>query len=93
MKGALKFYTATLAKLYADQGYYSKAAEIYRHLLAIHPDRGDLRESLSAVERQMAGRKKPDRKELNLLLHEWTDLISDYKHRKQKNEQNPEGKK
>lgn len=68
-------YTATMAKLYADQGYLRKAAEIYRYLAAQDPGRSDVQAALAAVERQLAERRVPGRKELVLLLREWMELM------------------
>ena len=69
------FYTATMAKLYADQGYLRKAAEIYRYLAVRDPGRSDVQAALTAVERQLAECPAPTRKEVELLLREWMDLI------------------
>ena len=66
--------TATMAKLYADQGYLRKAAVIYRQLLDGQPHRQDLAEALAHVEEQIANRKCPPRKELEMLIREWIDL-------------------
>jgi tetratricopeptide (TPR) repeat protein len=79
------FDTATMAKVYAQQGYLRKAAAIYRRLIATNPDRYDLRQALEALEKDMAGRQGPTRKEVALLLREWRDLISQYKSMKQGN--------
>jgi hypothetical protein len=71
-----------MAKLYADQGYLKKAAEIYRHLLHQHPEREDIRQALDAVERQIMAQPSPTRKDVELMLREWADLL---KKKKQKN--------
>lgn len=76
MTQAPAFYTATMAKLFAEQGYLRKAAEIYRHLAARHPERDDVREALMAVERQLTERQAPTRKDVELLLREWKDMIT-----------------
>jgi Tfp pilus assembly protein FimV len=44
------FYTKTMAKVYADQGYLTKAAEIYRFLLKQEPDRQDLPDRQSLID-------------------------------------------
>jgi tetratricopeptide (TPR) repeat protein len=79
------FDTATMAKVYAQQGYLRKAAAIYRRLITADPDRHDLRQALEALEKDMAGRQGPTRRELELLFREWRDLISQYKTKKQQN--------
>ncbi len=70
-----RFFTPTMAKLYADQGYLRKAAEIYRHLLQQEPDREDLRGDLARVEEQIRRRTHPPLKELSLMMRDWADLI------------------
>ncbi len=50
----VEFHTATMAKVYAQQGHYQKAAEIYRHILSNEPDRQDIAKSLSMVEQKLA---------------------------------------
>jgi len=73
--------TATMAKLYADQGYLTKAAEIYRELAEQNPHRRDLRDALAAVEARIERRDKPNWKELGLLIREWADLQKAYDNR------------
>ena len=50
----VEFHTATMAKVYVQQGHYQKAAEIYRHILSKEPDRQDIARSLSMVEQRLA---------------------------------------
>ena len=69
------FYTATMAKIYADQGNLLKAAEIYRHLLKQEPGRQDLIEALSAIEKKITARD-PDN--LVALFSKWIDLLFTY---------------
>ncbi len=74
--------TATMARLFADQGYLRKAAQIYRHLLKQTPDSDDLRQALADVEHRIEQQEKPSLRELGLLLREWKDLIGEYKKRR-----------
>lgn len=81
------FYTKTMAKVYANQGYLTKAVEIYRFLLKQAPDRQDLpdrqslhdRQSLidelSEIEKKLS-EKAPD--DPVLLLSKWIDLELKY---------------
>jgi tetratricopeptide (TPR) repeat protein len=73
------FYTVTMARVYENQGLWDKAAEIYRYLLKLEPERKDLAEALSKVERKMeeAIHKKPD--ELIPLFREWINLLLQYR--------------
>ncbi|MBO5700171.1 MAG: tetratricopeptide repeat protein, partial [Bacteroidales bacterium] len=36
---SLDFVTETLAKIYADQGYYDKAIEVYAKLILLYPEK------------------------------------------------------
>jgi len=69
------FYTRTMAKVYADQGNLSKAAEIYRYLLDCEPERRDLKDALSEIERKL-NEKSPD--DLIKLFSRWMDLLIKY---------------
>ena len=75
-------YTATMAKLYADQGYWRKAAETYRHLVQEHPHRQDYKDALAAAEVEIDGQSRPNWRELRLLVREWIALQKEYSHRK-----------
>jgi len=85
---APQHYTATMAGLYAAQGYLEKAAEVYRYLLDSAPGSQDLSAALSEVEARMKREKQtPDRREgegekraetdmeLKMLLEEWIGLL------------------
>jgi len=69
------FYTRTMAKVYIDQGNLLKAAEIYRYLLESEPERRDLKDALSEVERKL-NEKSPD--DLIKLFNRWMDLLLKY---------------
>jgi hypothetical protein len=66
------FETETMARIYADQGHYGKAAVIYRRILMQTPEREDLRKRLEAVE---ALRKEADARGLADQLSEWVQLL------------------
>jgi len=70
--------TATLAKVFAEQGHWEKAAEIYRNLLQHDPEREDLARALAEAEAGMhaAGRKLSQ--DLVPLFREWIDLLLNY---------------
>lgn len=68
-------YTATMAKLFSDQGYLRKAAQIYRHLVARNPEDIELQAALSEIEHQITQRPAPTRKDTELLLREWMGLV------------------
>lgn len=64
-----------MAKVYADQGNLLKAAEIYRYLLECEPQRPDLMDALSEIERKL-NQKSPD--DLVKLFNIWIDLLLKY---------------
>jgi len=67
-----EFETETMARIYADQGHYDKAAVIYRRLLMQTPERGDLRHRLETIERLQ---KKAESHDLAEQLSEWVQLL------------------
>ena len=69
------FYTRTMAKVYIDQGNLLKAAEIYRYLLESEPERRDLKDELSEIEKKL-NEKSPD--DLTRLFSRWVDLLLKY---------------
>jgi len=73
------FYTATMAKVYADQGYFGKSAEIYRHLLKLEPDRPDLKAALLEVEQKLQEKIKTQTRDLTPLFEKWLDLMLRYR--------------
>jgi hypothetical protein len=75
MKSSSRYFTATLARLYADQGYLRKAAQVYRYLVTQTPDRMDLRRELAAVEEEIRLQTHPSMKELSLLMRDWEALM------------------
>jgi hypothetical protein len=67
-----EFETETMARIYADQGHYEKAAVIYRRLLMREPAREDLRDRLKAVENRL---KDSRDQHLSTRLSELVDLL------------------
>ncbi len=84
MTDSSEFYTVTMARLYADQGYLRKAAEIYRYLADRHPEDPDLSRALAEIECEMDRQQVPTRKETVLLLREWIDLLKQKKRKERK---------
>jgi tetratricopeptide (TPR) repeat protein len=73
------FYTATMARVYADQGHWEKAAEIYRYLLKQEPERDDYLEALAAIEKQTISSGKKPADTLAPLFHRFFDLMLKFK--------------
>ncbi|HIJ55986.1 MAG TPA: hypothetical protein HPQ03_07665 [Deltaproteobacteria bacterium] len=59
----VEFHTATMARVYAQQGHFQKAAEIYRHILSNEPDRQDIATELSMVEQKSADMEQEQEKD------------------------------
>lgn len=78
MDNDAEFYTVTMARVYADQGHWDKAVEIYRHLLAASPEREDLAEALAEAEKKMNAASDNDPDNLVLLMRRWIDLLFRY---------------
>lgn len=70
MKG--KFYTKTLASLYAEQGYFDEAEKGYRYLLELEPERPDYLNELAKISKLKKGNAHP---ELISLFTEWVNLL------------------
>ena len=79
MAADLDIQTATMAKVFADQGHYEKAADIYRNLLKREPERQDLADALSEVEERISEAGKSSDENLVFLLGEWVELVFRYK--------------
>ncbi|MGD2096970.1 MAG: hypothetical protein PVG35_05270 [Desulfobacterales bacterium] len=80
MKEETDFYTATMAKVYSGQGLWDKAAEIYRHLLALEPERDDYLAALAEVEKKAKQKRQKSFDDLDALFHQWFDLMLKYKY-------------
>ena len=79
MEKETDFYTGTMAKVYAGQGHWDKAAEIYRHLLRIEPERTDYLEALAEAERMLKTAGNRSVKDLTPLFRQWIDLMLRFK--------------
>ena len=71
-------YTETMAKVYADQGLWTKAAEIYRYLVTKAPARKDFADALAEAEKKIETMppKKPET--LEPLFREWLELMFEH---------------
>ena len=66
------FYTKTMAKVYNDQGKFEEAARIYQYLLKREPNRQDLIDALSELEKK---RFENRLERLFSLFSQWVDLL------------------
>ena len=69
-----RIHTATMARIYTQQGHYRKAAEIYRHLLELDPSRQDIAGALAEVQALQKAQTAAGKKDLAPLLREWIRL-------------------
>jgi hypothetical protein len=80
MSKEIGIYTETMAKVYAAQGHWGKAAEIYRHLLTEAPARKDFADALAEAEKKISNDSHKDPEQLVPLFREWIELL--FKHDK-----------
>ncbi len=73
------FKTATMARVYFNQGHYEKAKDIYKHLLQCDPDRQDLARALAEVERKLHEKTQGNNEKLADMFSTWIDFIFNYK--------------
>ena len=78
MNNQTEFYTKTMANVYAKQGYFAKAVEIYRHLLKHDPESRELNNLLFEVEKKLNEKQKKDREILEKLFGKWIYLQLSY---------------
>ena len=79
MNNQTEFYTKTMANVYARQGYFAKASEIYRYLLKYNPDESmEINDLLFEVEKKLDEKKKKDRETLKKLFNKWIYLQIGY---------------
>jgi hypothetical protein len=67
-------FTLTMAQVYAGQGHWKKAVEIYRHLVMEQPEREDLRQALKDAEEALVAQGRSQLDELAPLLQTWLKL-------------------
>ena len=75
MSQDVDIYTETMAKVYADQGHWAKAVEIYRHLVQLAPDRQDLCDALEHARQKMKEHPDATPEELVPLFRKWIKLL------------------
>ena len=75
MRANVDIYTETMAKVYANQGHWAKAVEIYQHLLQAEPHREDLSGALAHARKKMEEQPDSRRDKLVPLFREWIDLL------------------
>ena len=75
MSKEIGIYTETMAKVYAAQGHWEKAAEIYRHLLSGAPARNDFADALAEAEKKIPKDSHKNPEQLVHLFREWIELL------------------
>ena len=86
--------TITLAKVYEDQGLLDEAAEVYRELVALEPEREDIRDALRDIERRLKGEvAEPEELETEAILSQLERWQGSIHSRKESLDQRPERKR
>lgn len=75
MNREIDIYTETMAKVYANQGHWAKAVEIYRHLVQVEPDRHDLLDALEHARQKMKEHPDTTPDKLVPLFRKWIGLL------------------
>ena len=75
MSADVDIYTETMAKVYADQGHWAKAVEIYQHLVQIEPQREDLSDALADARQKLETQPDSRPEKLVSLFREWIELL------------------
>jgi len=75
MNRDIDIYTETMAKVYADQGHWTRAAEIYEHLVKSEPQRQDLIDSLAHARQKLEEKADSGPENLVPLFQEWIELL------------------
>ena len=78
MKSDPDIYTETMAGVYAQQGHWDRAAEIYRRLVQREPHRRDLVQALANAEKNAAGSGAGQTSRLVPLFQQWIALLLEY---------------
>ncbi len=73
----VSFYTRTLADLYVRQGHYSKAVNVFRHLLKKKPGDRDLMAALDAVKAKCIQSDASKSRQPVDLFCRWFDMLND----------------
>jgi hypothetical protein len=75
MNRQVDIYTETMAKVYAEQGHWAKAVEIYQHLVQTELQRQDLIDALEHARQKMEEQPDTRSEELVPLFREWIELL------------------
>lgn len=78
-KGKLPIKTATMAKIFSQQGHFDEAIEIYRHLLKQNPERLDLAEALARTEEKRRLQSVPASGDIVSILSAYIRLLLAYR--------------
>jgi len=70
-----EFYTATMAKVYAGQGHWDKAVEIYQYLLRQDSSRKDYVAALKDARYKLNSESVAQITELSELIGKWVEIL------------------
>ena len=75
----LPIKTATMAKIFAQQGHYDEAIEIYRHLLSKDPDREDLSDALTSIVEKRDKELAAEPRDILTILSNYIGLLLNFR--------------
>lgn len=78
MNPDIDIYTETMARVYVQQGHWSRAVEIYRQLVQQAPQRQDLVLALAEAEKKLEGLGNKKSARLVPLFQQWIALMLKY---------------
>jgi hypothetical protein len=67
--------TPTLARLFASQGHWGKAANIYRRMLEREPGRQEIAQALAEAEERIKASGGAPPGDMEALFRQWIDLL------------------
>lgn len=83
MNNDVEIRTATMARIYAKQGYFHKASEIYRFLLTQEPENPEFIAAQAEIQQRTKFASLKGMQDMVGLVQEWVDLLWSY-HKLQK---------
>ncbi|MEW6076617.1 MAG: hypothetical protein AB1724_02265 [Thermodesulfobacteriota bacterium] len=84
MKDNPVFFTASMAGLCADQGYFDQSLKIYRHLLGSDPENQALQKAMAGIEARQSAVKTVSAKAgerldgLETIIQRWVGLLVEH---------------
>ena len=77
--GDLPIKTATMAKIFAQQGHYDEAIEIYRYLLSKDPHQENLADALARTVEKRDKELATDSRDIPSILSNYIELLLNFR--------------